>query len=112
MTVVWSHFHKKMVSGSSLSSNFLIVAPNVIVFQRLEKDFASNRIFYDLPLIPPEWQGQWSMKIIVRGESTEQDPTGNLFLTNIHQIYESRDEQWTPENAVDAILGRKPSKDL
>jgi hypothetical protein len=25
---------------------FLIVAPNVIVYQRLEKDFASNQIFH------------------------------------------------------------------
>jgi type III restriction enzyme len=41
------------VPGSPLSTNFLIVAPNVIVYQRLEKDFASNRIVYELPLIPP-----------------------------------------------------------
>lgn len=110
MVMVWSYFHRKMVKGSDLSTNFLIVAPNVIVYQRLEKDFASNKIFYDLPLIPPEWQ--WNMKVILRGESTEPDPSGNLFLTNIQQIYESRDEEWTPTNAVDAILGRKPVKDL
>ncbi len=110
MIMVWSYFHKKLVKGSDLSTNFLIVAPNVIVHQRLEKDFASNKIFYDLPLIPPEWQ--WNMKVILRGESTEPDPSGNLFLTNIQQIYESRDEEWTPTNAVDAILGRKPVKDL
>ena len=29
--------------GSELSTNFLIVAPNVIVYQRLEKDFASGK---------------------------------------------------------------------
>jgi type III restriction enzyme len=110
MVMVWSYFHRKMVRGSDLSTNFLIVAPNVIVYQRLEKDFASNKIFYDLPLIPPEWQ--WNMKVILRGESTEPDPSGNLFLTNIQQIYESRDQEWTPSNAVDAILGRKPVKDI
>jgi len=110
MIMVWSYFHKKLVKGSDLSTNFLIVAPNVIVYQRLEKDFASKKIFYDLPLIPPEWQ--WNMKVILRGESTEPDPSGNLFLTNIQQIYESRNEEWTPTNAVDAILGRKPVKDL
>ena len=110
MIMVWSYFHKKLVKRSDLSTNFLIVAPNVIVYQRLEKDFASNKIFYDLPLIPPEWQ--WNMKVILRGESTEPDPSGNLFLTNIQQIYESRDEEWTPANAVDAILGRRPVKDL
>jgi len=112
MAVVWAHFHKKKVEGSGLSTNFLIVAPNVIVYQRLEKDFASNQIFHALPLIPPEWRGQWGQKVILRGESTEPDPSGNLFLTNIHHIYESRQEGWTPQNAIDALLGPKPAKDL
>jgi type III restriction enzyme len=84
----------------------------IIVYQRLEKDFGSNQIFYALPLIPPEWRGAWSQKVILRGESTEPDPSGNLFLTNIQQIYESRDKGWSPQNAVDALLGRKPVKDL
>lgn len=111
MAVVWSHFHKKGVPGSELSTNFLIVAPNVIVYQRLEKDFASNNIFRQLPLVPPEWR-PFEPKVILRGEATEPDASGNLFLTNIHQLYESRDKEWTPQNAVDALLGRKPAKDL
>ena len=107
MAVVWSHFHKKRVPGSELSTNFLIVAPNVIVYQRLEKDFASNRIFYELPLIPPEWRARSRQKVILRGEATEPDPSGNLFLTNIQQLYESRDQEWTPQNAVEALLGQE-----
>jgi len=110
MAIVWSYFHKRMVAGSDLSSNFLVVAPNVIVYQRLEKDFASNRIFYELPLVPPEW-GKFTPKVILRGEATEPDPSGNLFLTNIHQLYESREQDWTPQNAVEALLGKKPSQD-
>jgi len=112
MAVVWSYFHKKRVASSDLSTNFLIVAPNVIVYQRLEKDFASNRIFYELPLIPPEWRGQFALKPILRGEASEPDPSGNLFLTNIQQLYESREQEWTPANAVEALLGKKPSQDL
>ena len=111
MAVVWSRFHKQRVPDSELSTNFLIVAPNVIVYQRLEKDFASNRIFHELPLIPPEWKGSFTQKVILRGEAVEPDPSGNLFLTNIHQLY-AHDEEWTPENAVEALLGRKPEKDL
>lgn len=106
MAVVWSRFHRQFVPDSELSTNFLIVAPNVIVYQRLEKDFADNRIFHELPLIPPEWKGNFSQKVILRGESTEPSPAGNLFLTNIHQLYESRDQEWTATNAVEAILGR------
>ena len=112
MVVVWSRLHKQFVPGSELSTNFLIVAPNVIVYQRLEKDFANNQIFYDLPLIPPEWKATFSQKVILRGEAAEPDPSGNLFLTNIHQLYESRDEEWTAENAVEALLGKKPAQDL
>ena len=112
MAIIWSRLHKQRIPESDLSTNFLVVAPNVIVYQRLEKDFANNRIFHELPLIPPEWKSGFSQKVILRGESTEPDPSGNLFLTNIHQLYDSRDEEWTPDNAVDALLGRKPTKDL
>lgn len=112
MAIVWSHFHKKRVPGSDLSTNFLVVAPNVIVYQRLQKDFASNGIFNTIPLIPPEWRGAFSQKVILRGEATEPDPSSNLFLTNIHHLYESREQEWSPQNAVEALLGRKPAQDL
>lgn len=112
MVMVWAHFHRKMVPGSELSSNFLVVAPNVIVYQRLEKDFGANRVFYQIPLIPPEWRALFGQKVILRDEASEPDPTGNLFLTNIHQLYESREKAWTPANAVETLLGKKPSQDL
>jgi len=112
MAIVWARFHKQQVPNSELSTNFLIVAPNVIVYQRLERDFAANRIFYELPLIPPEWRGAFAQKVILRGEAAEPDPSCNLFLTNVQQLYESRDQEWTPQNAIEALLGRKPAKGL
>lgn len=112
MLVVWSYFHRRQVPESTLADNFLIVAPNVIVFERLERDFASNKVFYELPLIPPEWRGLWGMKVILRGDSAIPDPSGNLFVVNIQQIYESREEEWTAANVVDAILGPEPKQDL
>ena len=112
MAIVWSRLHRQHVSGSELSTNVLVVAPNVIVYQRLERDFADNRIFHRLPLVPPEWKGRFSQRVILRGDAAEPAPSGNLFLANIQQIYESRDEEWTAENAVEALLGRKPAQDL
>ena len=121
MAIAWSYYHHRLLpspargrgaGGEGFADNFLIVAPNVIVFERLERDFASNRIFHNLPLIPPEWRGQWGMKIILRGDSAVPDPAGNLFVVNIQQIYESREEEWTPANAVEAVLGRPPKQDL
>ena len=112
MAIVWSRLHKQHVSGSELSTNFLVVAPNVIVYQRLERDFADNRLFHQLPLVPPEWKGEFSQRVILRGDAAEPAPSGNLFLTNIQQLYKLGDEEWTAENAVEALLGRKPAQDL
>ena len=112
MMMVWSYFHKRKVAGSDLSTNFLLIAPNIIVYQRLEKDFSGNKLFHSLPLIPPDWKGQWGLKVILRGESAEPNPSGNLFLTNVQQIYASREQDWEPANDVEALLGRKPAKDL
>jgi len=110
MVMVWSYFHKRKVPGSPLSTNFLLLAPNVIVYQRLEKDFGDWGILADYPLVPPEWS--FRPKVILRGQATEPDAGGNLFLTNIQQVYESRAQAGTPLNPVDVILGRKPVKDL
>ena len=107
MAVVWSHLHRRLVSDSPLSTNFLIVAPNVIVYERLRKDFAGNAIFRELPLIPPEWKGRFDQRVILRGESTDPAETGNLFLTNIQQLYD-RSQRWAPRNPVDALLGERP----
>ena len=112
MVIAWCRLHRHYVPGSDLSTNFLIVAPNVIVYQRLAKDFEADRIFRELPLIPPEWRGAFSQNVILRGEARAPETSGNLFLTNIQQLYQSRDAEWTPANAVDALLGRKPAKDL
>ena len=112
MVIAWSRLHRQFVPGSDLSTNFLIVAPNVIVYQRLAKDFEANRVFNQLPLIPREWRGAFSPNVILRGETRAPEPSGNLFLTNIQQLYRSRDAEWTPANAVEALLGQKPAKDL
>ena len=111
MAITWARFHRLLVPGSELSTNFLIVAPNVIVYQRLEKDFADNKIFHKLPLIPPEWKDNFSQRVILRGDSANPGQSSNLFLTNIQQLYE-REEGLTTANAVEVLLGRKPKQDI
>lgn len=106
LVIVWSYFHARREAGSPLATNFLVLAPNVIVFERLRVDFENGRVFRDLPLIPPGWQ--FDLKVILRGEASEAGGAGNLFVTNIQQLYETRSE-WTPTNAIDALLGRKPT---
>ena len=111
MAVVWSYFHKKRVPG--------LGALHQLPDRRAERHrlpaagegLRQQPHLRQLPLIPPEWR-PFEPKVILRGEATEPDASGNLFLTNIHQLYESRDQEWTPQNAVDALLGKKPVKDL
>ncbi len=108
MAIVWSYFHKIKVPNSTLSTNFLIVAPNVIVYQRLAKDFADSKIFARLPLVPSEWRHEFLLNVILRDESFSPDVRGNLFLTNIHQLYPTMSSDEEPINAADALLGPKP----
>ena len=115
LCMVWSYYRQKeALTGAApnldLSTNFLIVSPNVIVHQRLERDFDGNRIFNEIPLVPPEW-GKFNLKVIKRGGFTEPDAGGNLFITNIHQLYEGRDQAWTAASAVEAMLGAPVKKD-
>ncbi len=112
MAVVWSHLRKRREPDSGLSANFLIVAPNVIVYERLRDDFAENRIFRRLPLIPPEWRSDFDQRVILRGEETEPRASGTLVLTNIQQLYESATKTPTAENPVEAVLGPKPAAEL
>ena len=57
MAIVWARFHKQRVPSSELSTNVLIVAPNVIVYQRLERD---------CDLTP----GRFSLAPLIRSEYT------------------------------------------
>ena len=75
------------------------------MFERLRVDFENERVFRERPLIPPGWK--FDLRVILRGDTSEPGGAGNLFVTNIDQLREGRGE-WTPANAIDALLGRKP----
>jgi len=106
MVVSWSYFHKRFENNSNLSNYFLLIAPNVIVFERLKLDFQNGIIFTKFPLIPPEWKNHWQFTFIMRGESKKAGSSGGLYLTNIQQLYESRTEEII--NVVERVLGPRP----
>ncbi len=112
LIIVWSYFNRLREKDTRYPDNFLIVAPNVIVYERLAKDFADNKIFYTLPVMPPAWKPLWNIKVTLREDDSPLNPSGNLIVNNIQQLYESRRQEFTPQNIVDEILGRAPQKDL
>lgn len=110
LAAVWSYFNKKFEKDSPLSKTFLIIAPNIIVFERLRLDFENNSIFTKYSMIPPEWSHDWQMSCIMRGESKKSSTDGTLYLTNIHQLYEGKDDG-VGANPVERLLGAKPKKE-
>jgi type III restriction enzyme len=105
--IFWSMAHSMREKGSKLASNFLMLAPNVIVFERLRKDFEGGKIFKDLDMSPPGWANP--IQVILRGESTEPVGKNTLVLTNIQQLHDDKAD-WKPKNPLDKILGRAPIK--
>lgn len=112
LAIAWSYFHRRFEPESDLADNFLVVAPNVIVFERLRQDFEGGRVFHGLPIIPPEWKPEWQLNVILRGESSNPRTSGNLFVTNIQQIYDRDEADDEPINPVAALLGPAPKGDI
>jgi type III restriction enzyme len=108
---VWSYFHKKFEDNSELSKTILVIAPNVIVYERLKSDFENGNIFYHFPFIPDEWKYDWNMSFIMREDQVKTSTDGTFYLTNIHQIFESRAKTDEDLGPVGNMLGHIPKKD-
>jgi len=52
LVLAWSFYHKLYEPESKLSRNFLVITPNIIVLDRIKKDFEGLHIFFDDPVIP------------------------------------------------------------
>ncbi|TYR36066.1 restriction endonuclease subunit R [Mesorhizobium microcysteis] len=94
LAIVWSYFHALRESGSEMAKHFVIVAPNLTVFERLKEDFRPEGggpdIFMTDPLIPPEWRGDWNFTVVLQDEASGASTGGVLYLTNIHRLFEPR----------------------
>ena len=117
LAIAWSFFHKLYESDSELSRNFLVIAPNIIVLDRLYHDFQGLRIFLEDPVLPDNgfeghnWRDDFQLTLHVQDEVRTTRATGNIFLTNIHRVYSSDQSPPTPndEDSMDYFLGKKPT---
>jgi type III restriction enzyme len=93
LLVAWSYFHRLYEPDSPLSRNFLLVAPNIIVLDRLRADFDGLRIFFNDPVLPDNgfegrnWRDDFQMTLHIQDDVRVVRDTGNLFLTNIHRVF-------------------------
>jgi type III restriction enzyme len=93
LLIAWSYFHKLYESGSTLARNILLIAPNIIVLDRLRSDFDGLKIFFNDPVLPENghdgknWRDDFQLTLHLQDEVRIVRPVGNLFLTNIHRVY-------------------------
>jgi type III restriction enzyme len=65
LLMAWSYFHKLYEPNSVLARNFLLIAPNIIVYERLRADFANAAIFRNDPVVPPEWSDGFDLAVVL-----------------------------------------------
>lgn len=115
LLIAWSAYSRWYEPDSPLSANILLIAPNIIVLDRLRADFDGLRIFHDDPVIPPngyagrDWHDDFQMTLHVQDEVGPVSDRGNIFLTNIHRVYETdRQASFDDLDTTDYFLGPKP----
>jgi type III restriction enzyme len=110
LAIAWHYLNAARENEQEYAKTFLVIAPNVIVFERLKTDFASGRIFSTDPIIPKHLkEGFWDFDSYMRGDGERAHSDGALFLTNIQQLYErqTNGNSDEPEPMV-GVLGAKP----
>ena len=112
LAVVWQYFNARFEGGArdDYTRTFALIAPNVIVYQRLLEDFRGGGIFRRDPLVPPEWEADWQFTVVTRDDPVRSSTPGTLYLTNIHQLYDAKKgakAKGEPE-ALTAVLGGPP----
>lgn len=116
LAIAWAYFHKLYEEGSNLAKNFLLIAPNVIVFERIKNDFEGNKIFFLDPVLPDNgymgqnWQDDFQITLHLQDDLKNVSDTGNIFLTNIHRVFESDVSEYSAddEDSSEYFLGDKP----
>ena len=108
LAIAWQYFNAVAEGGDDYARTFLLLAPNVIVFERLRFDFAGGRIFRTDPIIPPELRILWDFECYMRGDGERAYAQGALYLTNIQQFYERSADDDDEPDVITAMLGPKP----
>jgi type III restriction enzyme len=109
LMVAWQYLNAVAEGSDEYAKTFLIIAPNVIVFERLRSDFGGGRVFKTDPIIPPELRIFWEMDFYMRGDPERASSLGALYLTNIQQFYERAGTADPDEPAVMTdVLGPVP----
>lgn len=112
LVIAWQYLNAAREDDALYAKTFLVIAPNVIVFERLRSDFGSGMIFKHDPVIPAHLRIFWELNCVLRGDGNRAPADGLLFLTNIQQLYTKPDTESNEPSALTAVLGPKPKPQL
>lgn len=120
LALVWSYFNRIYEDNTDFSKNFLIIAPNIIVLDRLRKDFEHLQMFKDDPILPDNfhynknWKDDFfNISVHIQDHIKPIKKEGNIFLTNIQRVYErNKPPSLQDEDKTSYFLGKKPVSDL
>jgi len=105
LTLVWSYFNHKRENKDDYTSKFLLIAGEKnVIYDRLIRDFKDGKIFRELPLIPPEWQEEFDLKVILKEDPIHVIPEGVLFLINIQQLEKRQSKKKEVAEYVDKVM--------
>src|SRR5713101_3720096 len=69
LTIAWQFLNAVAEARDDYAKTFLVIAPNVIVFERLRTDFGGGRTFQLDPVVPDDLQIYWDFQCYMRGEA-------------------------------------------
>jgi type III restriction enzyme len=108
LAIAWQYLNAVAEGHADYAQCFLLLAPNVIVYERLRADFAGGRIFHLDPVIPNDLRIHWDFDCYMRGERERASSLGGLYVTNIHQLYDRPEPDADEPEVMTAMLGPKP----
>lgn len=113
LVIAWQFLNAVVEARPDYAKTFLLIAPNIIVLERLATDFEGGRIFRFDPVIPPELAVYWDFDCYVRDEPERAHAAGALYLTNVQQLYERADDgEGNEPDEITGVLGEKPTGSL
>ena len=110
LAIIWSYFHSVREPESDMARHFVIIAPNLTVFERLKEDFGDGKIFDADPLIPSAWRNDWHMSVVLQDEAGGVAAGGTIYLTNIHRLYDPDKKRGSSKGELQPWVGPEVSK--
>jgi len=111
LAIVWSYFNHKFENKEDYTSKFLLIAGEKnVIYDRLRRDFNDGAIFKKWPFIPPEWEEEFDLQVILKEDPIHVIPENVLFLTNIQQLEERKSKKEEVEEHVDDVLALEEVK--